>query len=232
MFDNLIPHPPIHLSEVRPWDIWFLLAVGIGWECCSRLVLLSYKVKPQSLREKEIGLQLLQLETKRMQGLGPSKFVETSKLERQVLAMEKENTSIRSIRKHGEQQVEKYLIRYGTYVVTFLIFVLYYGVPILTLGVASMKTSSMGDDDDVFRQLQEESFSSRFRFSSSAAARPPPTFDTLFFPMSYFGMGLRIARFGLVDASNAVGALVVLWSGHVFAEKIMDGVFAFFLLQQ
>ncbi|KAL7557289.1 hypothetical protein ACA910_016250 [Epithemia clementina (nom. ined.)] len=206
---DLIPHPPIYLSEVRPMDIWLLLAVGMGWEFLSRLVLLSFKVKPKWLLKKEIGLELLQRETKRMRDLGPSKFVETSKLERQVLAKEREVEEIRTQRKKKEEQVDKYLIRYGNYGVMFLIFILYYGVPILSLDVTTTTSDEIPDD-----------------LSAVAAG---PTFRTIFFPISYFGLGMRIARWGLADASNTIGALVVMWSGQVFAEKLMDGLFALML---
>ena len=204
---DLLPHPPIYLSEIRPLDIFLLLAIGMGWECISRFLLLSFKIKPKSLRTKEAGLAVLQRETKRMRDMGPSKFVETSKLERQVLAKEREIDEIRKVRKRKEEGMEKVLTRYGSYVVTFAVFALYYGVPLLSLEVSTTTVESLGDEKEV----------------------PGPTFRTIFFPISYFGLGMRIARWGLLDASNSIGALVVLWSGQVVAEKLMDAVAAIML---
>lgn len=215
---DLIPHPPIYLSEVRPLDIWLLLAIGMGWELCSRLLVLSCKVKPKTLLEKEIGLQLLERETNRMRELGPSKFVETSKMERQVLAKEKEIEEIKNARKCYEAKVEKSLIRYGTYLVTFLVFVLYYGVPIVSLDATAAAT------DDI---IPDEVAGISTPPASSGAGGP--TFRTMFFPISSVGLGMRIARWGLADGSNSIGALVIMWSGQVFAEKLMDGLFVFML---
>jgi hypothetical protein len=96
---GFIPHPPVVLSEIRVNDIWLLLAIGALWEFVCRMTLLLVKRKPQSLRTKELILQDLQSETEAMRCLGASTFVETSKLERQVLAKELELTKIYETRK-------------------------------------------------------------------------------------------------------------------------------------
>jgi hypothetical protein len=95
-----LPHPPIAVSNIRVNDIWFLLFVGAAYEFGCRLyVLLFIKLKPNTLLRKEHHLKQLTIRTNHLRKLGPSKFVETSKLERQVLALEKELSAIYEQRK-------------------------------------------------------------------------------------------------------------------------------------
>jgi hypothetical protein len=95
-----VPHPPIVLSKIRVNDIWFLLLVGAVYELGCRLyVLFIVKMKSDALLRKEHRLKQLTLRTNNVRKLGPSSFVETSKLERQVLALEKELNSIYELRK-------------------------------------------------------------------------------------------------------------------------------------
>jgi hypothetical protein len=96
---TFLPHPPIVLSSIRVNDIWFLLAAGAVWEIGCRLFLLSVKIKPAWLVQKELELQQLNTVTSAKRKLGPQAFVETSKLERQVLALEKELATIYEGRK-------------------------------------------------------------------------------------------------------------------------------------
>ena len=86
----IIPHPTLFLSHIRVNDIWFLLAAGAVWELFCRLMVLRVRIKPDWLIEKEAALAVLRVETDTKRKLGPSAFVETSKLERQVLVQEKE----------------------------------------------------------------------------------------------------------------------------------------------
>jgi len=62
-------------------------------------MVLRVRIKPNWLIEKEAALAVLQAETNAKRKLGPSAFVETSKLERQVLAQEKELEKIYEDRK-------------------------------------------------------------------------------------------------------------------------------------
>lgn len=95
----VIPHPPVFLSQIRVNDIWLLLAVGAAYEIGSRYLVLSVRRKPAWLLRKEEALRVLQAETDEKRKLGPQAFVETSKLERQVLAQEMELQKIYEERK-------------------------------------------------------------------------------------------------------------------------------------
>ena len=86
-----LPHPQIVLSHIRINDVWLLLFVGAAYELlCRSYILLAVKLKSTALLQKEYLLQQLTSKTNQLRKLGPSSFVETSKLERQVLALEKE----------------------------------------------------------------------------------------------------------------------------------------------
>jgi hypothetical protein len=202
---GLIPHHPIYLSLIRTTDIWFLMGVGALYELLCRLYILSVKIKPSALVEKEAALQAIQVETEAKRKLGPSAFVETSKLERQILALEKEVETIKTARKTKSDKVEKILLKGGNIRLAILVWVLYYSVPMLIV-------------EDLEISIGE--------YSPTGAL-----LKNLFFPISYSGFGYRISKIGLpVDvAVNSLGALVVMWSAQTTVGKLMDAVDAFCL---
>lgn len=80
-----------------------------------------------------------------------------------------------------------------------VVFVLYYGVALFTI---ESGRNHLGD-------YQE-----------------PATFlQRMLFPISYLGIGVRMARWGMVaeQAETSIGALVVLWSAQTTVGKLMDG---------
>lgn len=127
--------------------------------------------------------------------------------------------SLLSLASRQADVVQKQMLRYGNIQVSFLIFFLYYGVPILTveLGGASNPSSSLSGDG-VVPALSE--FESAGHF-----------LKTILFPVSTFGMGVRMARWGMspTEADASIGALVVFWAGQVTAGKLMDAVEAYCL---
>jgi hypothetical protein len=95
-----LPHPQIILSQIRINDVWLLLFIGGAYELLCRLyILFAIKLKSTTLLQKEYTLQEMTAKTNQLRKLGPSSFVETSKLERQVLALEKELSAIYEERK-------------------------------------------------------------------------------------------------------------------------------------
>lgn len=95
-----LPHPRIILSQIRINDVWLLLFIGGAYELlCRSYMLFAIKLKSTALLQKEHSLQQLTSRTNQLRKLGPSSFVETSKLERQVLALEKELSAIYEQRK-------------------------------------------------------------------------------------------------------------------------------------
>jgi hypothetical protein len=200
----VIPHQAIPLLEIRPFDIWFLLALGAIVEVLSRG--LSYMTKSKSSIERTLEQQLVQLnfETAQKRRLGPSAFVETSKLERQVLSKEKELAKLVLTRKAKMEQMAKY-VKNGSLVFYAIIVIVYYSLPVLKIdGLQLNGDVSLIEEDRALRFLQG-----------------------FLFPLSYVGLGMRVARFGL--PKTGVGALVVLWSSQVTLGKLIDGIEALML---
>lgn len=207
---GFIPHPPIFLAQVRPHDMLLLLGIGAAWELAARVFLFAIKSKPSSLAKKEEKLQTLNAEAARKRKLGPSAFVETSKLERQVLALEKDVDEIRVARTKTVQTMEKRLLRFGNLILALVIFVLYYGIPMLTIQALEQR--------EIIEDLD--------------AVDPTGTFfKALLFPVSYVGFGTKISKWGIDSeiATSSIGALVVMWSSQVTVGKLFDSVDAYFL---
>lgn len=199
----ILPHPDIPLVSIRPYDIWVLLAAGAVFEIIFRLLLLKAKSKPASLRKIEDAVDQLRQETEYRRKMGPSHFVETSKLERQVLGVEKELEDIYTKRKEDVASVEK-TIKYANMMIAFIVFVFYYGVPIVHV-------------DDLEVSLGE--------FTSAQSY-----LKTFLFPISIVGFGVRISRWGMGEvAPCSLGALLVLWSAQTTVKMLFDAVDAYVL---
>jgi hypothetical protein len=202
---GFIPHPPIYLSLIRIHDIWFLLALGALYEILCRLYLLQIKIKPRHVLKLEAQQKALQKEVDHKRKLGPSAFVETSKLERQLLQLDREIETVRSKRKTQAEATEKLLLRSGNMRLSFLVWILWYSVPILSV-------------DDLEIGLDEYAPAGSF-------------LRNLFFPISASGVGYRISKIGLpVEAAlDSLGALFVMWSAQVTVGKLMDAVDAYYI---
>ena len=202
-YSTILPHPPLYLSEIRPVDIILLLTAGALWELLARTLLLwKCKRKSSSLRKLEQQWQQdLHPRVLHLRKLGQSAFVECSKVERQLLQVEKDIESQRAARIQRTKLWEKRLLRYGNILLSAVVFVLYYGVAVMTLEPL-MQQDVLG----------------------------APPLKSLLFPVSYVGLGMRAARLGLPgDPSNSMGALVVFWSAQVLvgqAYNALDYIYA------
>jgi hypothetical protein len=217
---HLLQHPLMHLSEIRPIDIWLLVSLGTLYEVTSRVYLHFAKRKPMSLLEQEAQLQVMQKETERLRKMGPKSFVETSKLERKVLALEKKLVEIKTKRKARLEQLEKSILRKGNLILSLLVFILYFGVSIMRLQF----------DEDTAPSLEALA---GVEMSSSSSTTPrvikQAALQSLLFPISYLGFGIKISRLGLVDPKNSIGALVVLWASQVTWGKLFDVMDAYYI---
>merc|ERR1712032_1734136 len=82
----------------------------------------------------------------------------------------------------------------------------YYGIPIITVGAPMKKVT-----DGIFEY--------------EPMMTPQAATKLFLFPLSFMGIGIKIARFGMPDpqiAASSIGALVVMWSAMVTVSKIMD----------
>ena len=109
------------IGAVRPYDILILLAVGATFEFCTRLSLVSSKRKPGSIRKREFALKDLEKRVKKSRALGPHAFVETSKLERQLLAEEKKLNDLAETRQKTLKKKENMIKKIST-LLNFIVF--------------------------------------------------------------------------------------------------------------
>ncbi|GFH52964.1 hypothetical protein CTEN210_09440 [Chaetoceros tenuissimus] len=201
----VIPHAEIPISSIRPSDILLLLALGSVTELIHRLI--THKVQSLSSAEKSLRekLRLLRYQTNKKRALGPSAFVETSKLERMVLACEKELSGYEVDRSKKTKEFEK-IMKYVMMGLNAIIFIVYYGIPIMEID--GLKASELG----LSGSLQ----------SDDHAEHAAAFWKGVMFPLSYVGIGMKIARFGLTNKASSVGALSVYWSAQVLIGKVYE----------
>lgn len=194
----------VPLLEVRTLDIWALLLAGALLEICTKGLIMHSKAKSSKETKMEKDLFAMNFETAKKRRLGPQAFVETSKLERQVLAMEKSLTALVENRKVQSDRLAK-VVKHASLVIYVCIFFAYY-----SLSVLSIDGTRVGDVDSIVTTEQEEH------------ERATAFLQGFLFPISYVGVGVKVARFGL--PTPGFGALLVLWSSQVTVGKIMDGL--------
>jgi len=206
MFD-LIPHGEIVLTQIRINDLWLLLLAGAALELLCRLVLLNLKRKPSSLVEKQQNVQSLAKQADRMRKMGPSHFVETSKLERQLLSAERELAEAVAARKTRCEAVEKLLRKRLTYAAFAIVYLAYYSVPILTLDALAVPNT-------IGEFVASETY-----------------LKCLLFPVSTVGIGNKISRLGIESSvhGSSLSSLMVFWSAQTTVGMIMDAVDAYVL---
>ena len=83
----------------------------------------------------------LRYETAKKRSLGPSAFVETAKLERQVLAREKELAAMETGRSDKVAKMEA-IIKKASTAIQVLIFLVYWGIPILSIDGSRIASSA------------------------------------------------------------------------------------------
>jgi hypothetical protein len=204
-----IPHPSMPIGAVRPYDILILLAIGATFELVTRILLVSYKRKPASMRKREYALKDLDKRMRKSRTLGSHAFVETSKMERELLAEEKSLTDLAETRQKAVEKNQKLIGRIGM-ALNFVVFLCWYGVPVMEFS---------GD-----RVLSPGVLLSR-KDSAEAAIS---AFTSYLFPLSYLGMGVRISKLGLANPRASTGALLVVWAAQMTVGKLMDGVEALY----
>jgi hypothetical protein len=207
---GFLPHPQVPLGHLRPYDIFLLLALGAIWELASRTMLIRYKAKPLKLRQREESVKVLQANVTRSRKKGPSAFVETSKLERQLLAQEKALAETMEKREVLQSSAAK-RSKNANYVVSLLVFMLWYGVPIMGFEAHRLETTEILSVEE-----GQELANGAYR--------------AFLFPISVVGLGLRFSKWGLNNPQSSAGALLAFWSAQTTVAKIMDGVEALIIV--
>jgi len=207
-----IPHPIVPLGHLRPYDILLLLAWGAIWEFLSRGWLILQKRRPASLKLRQYKFQALSTQVQKSRTLGPQAFVETSKLERQLLAEEKSLNALKESRKEVMLQYQR-MIRTADLVQCFIVFFVWFGVPIFEFSGHRVHSA-----DTVYTEEEANDLAMRM-------------FQSFLFPLSYVGLGIKISKWGLNNPKSSVGALLVFWSSQTFVSQLMDALEAIVLLR-
>jgi hypothetical protein len=194
---TIIPHPPIIWEHVRTLDLLFLLSLGAASEMVFRGIVLLIKKKPSALVAKENNYAKLQYNTDRLRKLGPSAFVECSKSERQLLALDKELQQLYQQRQIQREKVVK-VFSYARNFLSVIVFLLYRGVAVLSF-------SGFGEPGSL---------------ESKSILVP------MLFPISVVGLGFKISKWGLEETAmgDGISALIPLWAGATFVTQLFDGV--------
>lgn len=208
--------PTIPISSIRPNDILFLLFLGAVLELTQRF--LKSTSKSRSTQEQTLRQQLstLRYETNEKRKLGPSAFVQTAKLERQVLSKEKDLKKITDARSAKVAKLDKTMKNIGM-MMNIAIFLVYYGVELITIDGfrVTMMKNAMGSSAGIESNEDVE--------QQNAAS----FLKGLLFPISY-GIAARLSRLGGLKASS-VGALFVFWSAQTTTGHVYECLESFYL---
>mmetsp|Transcript_5289 Transcript_5289/g.11507 ORF Transcript_5289/g.11507 Transcript_5289/m.11507 type:complete len:203 (-) Transcript_5289:238-846(-) len=190
------------LSVLRASDIVVLLAVGAAYEAVARAIV--HKIRVRSPKELAMRAELhdLRYETAKKRSLGPSAFVETSKLERAVLAKEKTLTAIETDRNVKIASIED-VSKKASKVLQLIVFLVYWGIPVLSID--GSRVEATGGDDHIV--TAEDAANSCMR--------------GICFP---FCVWLKIAAMGVAEQASSIGALVVFWSAQTTVRKFAECV--------
>lgn len=207
----VLPHPTIPLHSIRPTDVGFILFLAASVEGVFR-TWLSWQTHRSATKMAPLvqRTSALRLVVAQKRALGPSAFVETSKLERVLLSEEMELERRKEQRASARERTRAWHEK-CTRIVTVLVFVVYWGLPLLS-------------SSSLFLEEEQES-------SSSSSLRE------MLFPLPYTGIGFRLSQWGMESSSiigensissgsSGLGALVVFWAGQVTAGELIDGVLA------
>jgi hypothetical protein len=183
-----------------------LLVAGAVWEVIMRSLLWKHKSKPTSIRIRERKLKELEKRVRKSRDLGPSAFVETSKLERLQLAEEKALATLAEERQAALAAWNK-LSRNLNLGICLFIFLAFYGIPMLEFTPEAV----------IPRAGEVLTTEEATKIAESAM-------QTFMFPLSLIGVAIKASKWGLPQPKTSVGALLVFWSAQTTMGKIIDGI--------
>ena len=130
--------------------------------------------------------------------------METSKLERQELAKEKELAEMAKKQRKAMEKWQK-LLKNAFLCLNLVIFWMYYGIPMMEFSGHRITP------EEILTPVE----------SQEAAIL---AFEACLFPLSYFGIDIKISKWGMVNPRASTGALLVFWSAQATVGQIMDGI--------
>jgi hypothetical protein len=183
-----------------------LLVTGAIWEVILRVILWGHKAKPKSIKIREFKLKELDRRVKKSRNAGVPAFVETSKLERQQLAEEKDLARLTEERRANLTAWESLSKKLNIGMSVMLMFA-YYGVPLLE-----------------FSAERVIPLPGEILTTEEAKIIAESTMNSFLFPLSLVGAAMKVSKLGLANPKSSIGALVVFWSAQTTVGKIIDGI--------
>lgn len=206
---TFLPYPEIPYKIVHTGDIVLLLSLGFIYELSIRIY--KYRNERRTTHERKLNIHLatLRYEAAKKRALGPSAFVETAKLERAVLATEKELAKLVEDREARKVRCAK-LIKKCNLATNILILLAYWGVAMVAID------GSRVDDDKSNNHDANEVITDVERASTF--------WKGFLFPLSYNMMAYKVTGFGIDKEMrpSCVGALAVVWAARVTCGEIVD----------
>jgi len=193
--NGILPHPPTSLLFVNIADVTAILLFATALTFLHHALLFWGIQRPykSKLKAQMRILRALRYETIKLRAKGLVAFVETSKMERKLLAKEKEIEELQAKQTKRMQLFQKWAKRLSN--VTYLIlFVLYFKTPLIR--VAGIQPDLQTDGGD-------------WRFTKG-----------MLFPHSMMGLGNKIANYGM--GNGGIGALMVYFSTEVSVGRFLE----------
>ena len=164
-------------------------------------------------RKLSVHLATLRYETAKKRALGPSAFVETAKLERAVLATEKELAKLVEDRESRKARVAK-LIKKCNLATNILILLAYWGVAMVAIDGSRLYENNDEASYDELKVVTDVERASAF-------------WKGFLFPLSYNGMAYKVAQFGIESdmRPSCLGALAVVWAARTTSGEFLDCAF-------
>jgi hypothetical protein len=204
---TFFPYPEIPYKIVHTSDIVLLLTLGFVYELGMRLYQFRNARRTPKERKLKIHLATLRYEAAKKRGLGPSAFVETAKLERAVLATEKELNKLVEEREARTTRAAK-LIKNCNLATNVLVILAYWGVAMVAIDGSRLYKTSIDSSDEIITDVE----------------RASAFWKGFLFPLPYNGMAYKIAQLGIESATkpSSLGALVVFWSARVTSGEFFE----------
>lgn len=204
---SFIPYPDIPYKVVHAGDIVLLLALGFIYEFIMRVY--QYKNERRTKHERNMNIHnaTLKYEAAKKRALGPSAFVETAKLERAVLATEKELNKLVEDRASRKASTAK-LIKKCNFATNMLIIMAYWGISMVVIDGSRLDDGNSSANYEVITDVE----------------RASTFFKGLLFPLSYNGLNYKIAQFGIDSEMrpSCLGALAVVWAARVTCGELAE----------
>ena len=153
---TFLPYPEIPYKIVHTGDIVLLLSLGFLYQFSIRIYQHRQERRTPHERKLSIHLAALRYEAAKKRALGPSAFVETAKLERAVLATEKELAKMVQDRGEIQARVAK-VIKKCNLASNFMVLMTYWGVAMVAIDGSRLYKNNIESPKQVITGVERTS---------------------------------------------------------------------------